>query len=237
MALIPKLVHVTYTTKESVPEHWQESIEAWRQFGWIVFFHSDEDNDHLVSTYYPHLSAKYNAFRYKIQKVDLVRLCYLDRWGGVYADLDLVPTEDLYGALQYPCTLVKNPFGHVYYTNMFMAGVPHHPFWKFYMDCISVNAPWWALGKHLHVMTTTGPMKMSESVNTFAGDYHVLPNTWIQNSVCNLYEPLDVKLRATKGQSWNGWDSHMYNFCICNYVVLQMIIAIVLFILLCLLWK
>lgn len=228
MAIIPKLVHLTYISEELIPEHWQEAINAWKQFGWIVYFHSDEENNEIVSKYYPEYLQKYNSFKYKIQQIDFVRLCYLDKWGGVYADLDIVPLEDVYKLLQYPCTVLKNPYGHVYFTNMFMAGEHNHPFWKYYMDQMTTNAPWWAIGKHLHVMSTTGPFQISKCIKEFQGDIHMLPDTWIQNSICNLSMIKDSKLKAVRGQSWNEWDSHIYNFFICRYILFQIMIALIL---------
>lgn len=230
MTAIPKLVHVTYISEESIPDHWRESIMAWENFGWIVFFHSDQDNDELIANHYPEYMTKYSSFRYKIQKIDFVRLCYLDHWGGVYADLDLVPLEDLYRLLQYPCSVLKNPYGHVYFTNMFMAGQAGHPFWRFYMDHMTDESPWWAVGKHLHVMSTTGPLKMSKCLREFKEPVHILPDTWIQDSVCHSSSRTDVKLKAVEGQSWNEWDSHLYNFFLCKYVVFEVVIALILII-------
>jgi mannosyltransferase OCH1-like enzyme len=239
--MIPKLVHLSYKSFDTVPGHWKPSIEKWKELGWNVMFHSDADNDQLVAQDYPQYLGKYQGMKYIIQKVDLVRLCYLHKWGGVWCDLDLVPSRDIYADLQpHQVCLLLSPVNHESYTNMFMASVPGHPLWIAYLDAISSEGPWWALGKHLEVMYTTGPSKMDHVVRKWlqekreAFPLHTLPNNWIMCNVCNIGLCDEGVLKVVKGQSWNTWDSRVYGFVYCNTgkiaaVLLGIVIAYIAF--------
>ena len=220
--MIPKLVHLTYKT-ENVPDHWKPSIQRWKDLGWKVLFHTDETNQKLVEKHYPQYLNKYLSFKYPIEKVDMVRLCFLHKWGGVYCDLDLYPAYDFYDELKgSDCSLLCSPMDNRTFTNMFMAGRAKHPFWIEYLDAISVQAPFWAVGKHLHVMTTTGPLKMNWVARASFSTFNKLGDDWIKCTVCDLEDDdcsavcKDGKLLVVKGQSWNSWDSKLYNWVYCN---------------------
>lgn len=233
-AKIPKLVHLSYKTLETVPDHWKPSIEVWKTQGWTVMFHSDQDNDELVKRDYSKYYESYKSFPYVIQRVDMVRLCYLHKWGGVWCDLDLVPSRDLYDELKdYPLSLIQSPVDHKCYTNMFMAGEKSHPFWIAYLDAMKVKGPWWAIGKHLEVMYTTGPSLMDQVVRRFMQEHpenpvHTLPKDWIVCNVCNIGESDEGVLKVVKGQSWNGWDSKVYGFVFCNRWKIALVLLLLL---------
>jgi mannosyltransferase OCH1-like enzyme len=220
--MIPKTVHLTYKTRD-VPAHWAPSIKKWQDLGWKVMFHTDATNLRLVETEYPHHLTKYLAFRHPIERVDFVRLCFLHKWGGVYCDLDLVPAYDFYDEIKdCELALLCSPVDHKTFTNMFMVGRAGHPFWTEYMDGCSVQSPIWAVGKHLHIMWSTGPQKMDRIVRRGNYSFTRLGRDWITCTICDLDEDDasalcgDGKLLVVRGQSWNGPDSRVYKFFFCN---------------------
>jgi len=85
-----KTIH-TIWLDQNVPErvHWM--TERWRRLNpdWHVLLHTDDGLLH--EDYRPHYAvAKYPSIR-----ADLLRLSILERYGGVYADLDAVPIVPL----------------------------------------------------------------------------------------------------------------------------------------------
>lgn len=240
--MIPKLVHLTYKT-EDLPDHWKPSLQRWKDLGWQVMFHTDETNQKLVETHYPQYLNKYLSFKYPIERVDMVRLCFLHKWGGVYCDLDLHPAYDFYEEIKNnECTLLCSPMDGRTFTNMFMAGKAGHPFWTEYLDALRVQSPFWAIGKHLHVMTTTGPLKMNSVVRSSFSSFTKLSNDWIKCTVCDLDDddgPANVcsegKLLVVRGQSWNSWDSRLYNWFYCNRTQIE--IATLCLLICIIIWK
>ena len=235
--VIPKIVHLSYKSVATLPDHWKPTLDVWKQQGWQVMFHSDEDTEALMKNDYPQYYDTYSKFAHMIQKVDMVRICYLHKWGGVWSDLDLVPTRDLYPELQYDLSLIKSAIDPRMYTNMFMAGKAGHPFWIAYLDAIKHKAPWWALGKHLEVYFTTGPRLMNNVVKKFKKTHpelsiHTLPDDWIVCTVCNIGKCDGGVIKVVQGQSWNSWDSEVYNWLYCNLntIIVVILILLVLFV-------
>ena len=55
---------------------------------WAWYLFSDAANDWLVKTHYPSFYKRVYQHMTGVNKVDAVRLCYLHRYGGIYADFD-----------------------------------------------------------------------------------------------------------------------------------------------------
>ena len=233
---IPKLVHLTYKSENELPEHWRKSLEKWKKYGWEVMFHTDEDNDNLIKNDYPWLLEKYNNFKYFISKIDLVRLCYLHKWGGVYSDLDLYPTEDFYNEIKNEqlCFIVlpNNFFSKSKYTYEFLAGEKGHPFWIELMKEINVYPPWWAFTKHMKIMSTSGPLVFNSVIEKTNYPYKEFGSEWLSCDICHMGNSCKKgKLRKVEGQTWNSWDSMTINFFVCNRKIILIILLILCYIL------
>ena len=226
---IPKLVHLTYKSENELPDHWRKSLEKWKDYGWEVMFHTDEDNDNLIKNDYPWLLEKYNNFKYFISKVDLARVCYLHKWGGVYSDLDLRPSKNFYDEIKNEeLCFCESSFGHNY-TNEFMCGEKGHPFWIDLMNEIKVYPPWWAFTKHFKVMSTSGPFVLDGLVKKTKYNYKILGNDWISCNVCSTNKCKIGKLIKVEGQSWNSWDSLLLNklYCYRFYLMILFIFFVI----------
>jgi mannosyltransferase OCH1-like enzyme len=216
--IIPKLVHLTYKSKETIPSKWKQTIPQWEKYGWKIMFHSDQDNDTLIQDY-PLLESTYNSYKIPIQKVDAIRTCYLHKWGGVYADLDLFPTEDLYHYFEFgELFFMRSPNAKLCLTNMLMASRPSHPFWLEYMEALkNPYMPWFTYFKHFKVMYSTGPLLLHQVAEKTSYPYTLLPLSILPCSICDQSLCSDGPLRMLEGQSWNGIDSYIINFMYCNY--------------------
>lgn len=214
---IPRIIHLTWKTK-SIPPEWAETLPAWRRHhpGWEVRFHTDEDNERLVRTRHPELLGLYLSFPHGIQRADFVRYLYLLDFGGVYSDMDIVPTRPidpyLRGVLA-DAILVKS--GNVdVFTNSFMASPPNSPFWRRVIeDIISHPLPWYAVGKHLGVMHSTGPLMLDRVARGYLRPLVLLPReVFMGYSVADhgVVKPR-AALRPLPGGSWNEWDSILLN--------------------------
>jgi len=219
MRMIPKIVHLTYKSKETIPDKWKQTIPAWEKYGWKVMFHSDEDNHQLVRTEYPQLYSTYKSYTIPIQRVDAVRLCYLHKYGGVYADLDLLPQEDVYSYFaEGSLVLMRSPNTPITLTNMLMASVPEHPFWLEYLEGLNQPyMPWYAHWfRHFKVMYSTGPMLLTRVAYRSKHALTILPLSFLPCSICDL-QCTPVPILMLEGQSWNGPDSYILNIIICHW--------------------
>ena len=135
---IPKIIHQTWKSNV-VPRRLRRYQESWRHHhpGWEYRFWDDEANEALIAEHYPEFWDHYRRVTPAILKVDLVRLAYLHRHGGVYADLDyevIRPLDDLFNT---SCAIVGRERGGIgwpirgrdYVINALMASPPGHPLW------------------------------------------------------------------------------------------------------------
>jgi mannosyltransferase OCH1-like enzyme len=230
---IPPILMQTWKDR-NIPLHWLPSPEsvATHLPEWGYKLMTDRDNRELVATFFPDFLPYYDNFPYPIQRADAIRACFLYLYGGLYMDLDFelqAPIDHLFEEGD----LFLVPSGNLsgMYTNAFMASKPRHPFWLDYIEEMKKPAPWWAIGKHLHVMTTTGPMALTRVINRGKYPHVKLPSELITPcNICNLHCPLSstALLHQLEGGSWNGWDSRFYNWWLCNWksVIVALLLSI-----------
>ena len=59
--------------------------------GWTYRLWDESSIEHLCKSKYPSLWGVYRRLKFPIQRVDLAKYMVLDTFGGVYADLDVLP--------------------------------------------------------------------------------------------------------------------------------------------------
>lgn len=231
---IPRNIMQTYKTK-ILPLHWQASQDSIKKYmsNWTYMLFDDKDNRKLVEELRPDLLKYYDEFKHPIMRVDFARVLFLKKYGGIYIDCDfelqksLEPLFDSGSSLYF----IKSHNVGKYLTNSFMASVPNHPFLDQYLNEMVKPAPIWAFGKHLHVMQTTGPMALTRSVNIYKPIFSLLPQQQIiPCSICEIGRCMapSAYIKTLPGQSWNSWDSLLYNYIFCNYkeIIIYIFISI-----------
>jgi len=218
---IEKNIFQTWKTHD-VPRHWKGSPKSIKKHmpGWRHILTSDEDNLRIVKKHFPKYLSAYLALPYPIQRADMIRPMLLYLYGGIYIDLDFVVMKPL-DPLFRSGDLFFIPSGNtaMCITNSFMASRAKHPFWLEYLDDMLTPIPRWAYGKHLEVMTSTGPLRLTSTLAKSDSVYSVLPKDKVMPcSVCDINDFLcrGGYLRGTQGQSWNAIDSLIINFFLCN---------------------
>lgn len=224
----------------NLPERWQPSQDSIKKHmkNWEYHLMTDEDNRNFVIKYFPQYLSVYDNFTYPIQRVDMIRPMWLYIHGGVYMDLDYVINKSFEELFNNGADLYFVPSANtsMYFTNSFMASVPNHPFWLEYLNHMTKEAPSWALTKHFFVMTTTGPIGLSNTLSNTQYVYSILPQKkLIPCDVCDIGSCKGGYLKTIEGQSWNGWDSLSLNFIYCNWKTI--LLAIIIAIFLVVLWK
>ena len=242
---IPKKLFITWKTKEEdgIPEHWKEAYKSVKKYcsDWEVFFFDDDDNRKFVIKHFPDYLETYDSLPYNIQRADVIRYMWLYVHGGVYKDMDLEiirPMEILFQA-EADLYLVHSANVKSVLTNSFMASKPKQKIWLDFLEHTKKNAPLWAVGKHLHVMHTTGPNALTKVVMDKGVSYMNLPsNICMPCSLCDL-ETCDTSeaiIKQHEGSSWLNWDGKFYNVMFCGwknyYPIAIAIIIIIIFVIL-----
>lgn len=236
---IPKIIMQTWKTQK-LPQKWKASPESIKKHmpEWKYVLMTDEDNRAFVIEHFPEYLETYDNFKYPIQRVDMIRPMFLYIYGGVYIDLDYVLNKSFEELFNNDADLYFVPSANtsIYFTNSFMASKPKHQFWLEYLKHMKNEAPLWAITKHFKVMTTTGPIGLSNVLRATKSVYSVLPQKQlIPCDVCNIGSCRGGYLKTIEGQSWNSWDSLLLNFVYCNWktIFVLMCMCVILFAL----WK
>ncbi len=140
---IPKVVHFTWKTKtltrfaQRIWREWEKTHPDWELRLW-----DDADIRALVEQDYPQHLATFDSYPSGIYRADAFRFFVLHRFGGVYADLDVLPTRSINALVeQTECFVGAEPEKHVRdnesyrglpmsLCNAFMGSVPGHVFWQ-----------------------------------------------------------------------------------------------------------
>ncbi|MCB1277640.1 glycosyltransferase [Prosthecobacter sp.] len=87
--MIPRIIHQTWKSPD-IPEHLREFQQSWRilhpEFEYRLW--TDADNDRLIHDDYPQFVEFFHRISQPITKVDFIRVAYMHRFGGIYADVD-----------------------------------------------------------------------------------------------------------------------------------------------------
>jgi mannosyltransferase OCH1-like enzyme len=235
---IQKLIHLTYKSIEEIPDKWKDVIPAWQKThpDWKIIFWSDASNEYLINTYFGKYRKLIDSMEYTISKIDIIRILYLYRYGGVYIDMDYIPLKNIGNLIKGNEDIyLFQVNGFNVFANSFMASKPRLQFWLDYVDTIpdSRKFPWYYT-KHWKIMYSAGPMHLHKCVDEYEGTIGFIPYKLIQEcSICNRDCKLSVDpyLKALDGKSWNSWDSRFLNFIQCNWKDILIVILILLCIL------
>jgi hypothetical protein len=174
--VIPRIVHQTWKST-SVPAEWREAHRSWHCHhpGWELRLWTDEANRELVASRHPTLLDRYDSLPYPILRADVARVLILERWGGVYADLDvecLRPFDSLLAGSSMvlgfePAAHARRLGRRTLVSNAVIAAVPGHPllhrlietFHRLPADILT----------HRDVLEQTGPLQLSRVLEAAPG--------------------------------------------------------------------
>ena len=203
---------------------------------------TDEDNRRFVQKHFPDFLPYYDRFPHTIQRADAIRYMYLYIYGGIYMDLDYKIQHSLDDLFTTDSDVYLVPSGNVgtYITNSFMASKPGCKLWLEMIEAMKQKLPWYYLGKHVNVMSTTGPVMLTHVVEKYKGVYSMLPGKLLTPcSICNINcDATGAYLKQLEGSSWISYDTRFYIFCMCKWkriivfvVLMLLLLLIVIFIL------
>ena len=236
---IPKIFMQTWKNN-NVPEHWKSSPASVKRLmpDWKYVLMTDKDNRNLVKKYFPDYLDLYDNLEYPIMRADIIRYMFLYIYGGVYADMDIEITKPLDDLFQDDgdVYVVESGNGGSIYTNSFLASKPGCKIWLDCLEEIRKPYPYWAYGKHLKVMSKTGPLMLTRVIKNSKYKYHIskIPKKLVMP--CNVCDTKPCTkpgayTKALEGSSWCGWDSYIYTSCMCNSKkILILILAIIILI-------
>jgi inositol phosphorylceramide mannosyltransferase catalytic subunit len=209
--MIPKIIHQTWKTRD-IPARFQDASASWQALhpDWEYRLWNDDDLETLVAEEFRTHLPLYHAYPDHIQRVDAARYMILFRYGGLYADLDIVCNRPMDDFLNQEVLLAPTkPLG---LSNDLMMAEPGH---FLFLEIINQLGPSfqhfnrWFVPRHFRVMLTTGPLLVTRvhKVSAYRDRVFLLPG--------NLYHSQDRDIACVihiPGDTWAGWDTRLFNF-------------------------
>jgi mannosyltransferase OCH1-like enzyme len=181
---IPKIIHqIAMADKTKWPKEWFDCQETWKkQFPDFEYkMWKDDELGKLIETDYPWFLETFNKYPKKIQRIDIVRCFILDKYGGIYADMDFMCIKNFYNNLpKNKVSISESPSSMEYLMNSLMCSPKKHPFW---MKAINKSKNRMENEKNNiknksyleSVLYTTGPQLISHTYDENKDDVNVLP--------------------------------------------------------------
>jgi len=132
---VPKVIFQTWKVRRPLPanyHYWSRSFAAHNP-GYRYFLWDDTDNREFIAAEFPWFLSCYDSFPREIFRADMVRACFLYRFGGLYVDLDTECLRPVDEALSdgdvILGTMGPDPEFNHSIPNAIMASKPRQLFW------------------------------------------------------------------------------------------------------------
>ena len=230
---IPKIVHQSYKSLATLPKEWSDTPSRWKKFhpAYEYKFWSDVDNRNLIRQHYPWFLETYDNYPAPIQRADAARYFAVLHYGGIYADMDILPirnVDPLLHKLNLPENEDKEMIVAETYnlglTNALFASIPNSTILHDFVRELPLHTrPLYGfeiLIPHFAVLLSTGPTRLWIYLNQHRPKILTLnPAGWGQCHQCKQKQCLPVEgsfFETRKGGSWHKWDTRIMNFIFCH---------------------
>ncbi len=176
MIFVPQIFHQIWLGTKPIPRIFQHFTKTWihNHPQWSYQFWDDNNSAAFVTKKYSHLIPLFDSLPYLIQKVDILKYCILNEFGGVYIDMDYECIKSIDGLLTHANCIGLEPQSHVQYSqfsfflgNAFMATTARSVFCQAILERCAQKVPALSSGykemsKYNYVMETTGPALVND---------------------------------------------------------------------------
>jgi hypothetical protein len=173
---IPLIIHQTSKSRCLAPEL-ATLVQEWQELqGFDYFFHSDEAVNFLLTQKFPEfptLAFVVHCIQSPTLKADLWRYLVLWDYGGVYVDLDSIPTDfqqNLMSSIQSEDEGFFVVDHYHYLSQYFMALSPRHPLMFYTIQASLANVLLASDTGSINPARTTGPAALHRGLQSFVLD-------------------------------------------------------------------
>lgn len=164
---IPKAIHQVWVGPNPLPAAAARFADTWRQHhsDWQVQLWTDRNLPHDLRNHHIYAHTEIMA-----QKADILRHELLNRFGGVYIDVDFECLKSIEPLLHgvayfYGEELPGRPGTAI------LGSVPNHPFVQWCLERIPDRWPW----NRGHILDETGPDFFARALAGYLGQYESIP--------------------------------------------------------------
>lgn len=230
---IPKIIHQSYKSLDTLPKVWASTPSRWKSLhpDYEYKFWSDDDNRNLIQQYYPWFLETYDGYPAPIQRADAARYFAVLHYGGIYADLDILPIRSVDALLEHldlqqngEKEMIVAETYNLGLTNALFAAVPNSTVLNQFVHELPMHTkPLHGLEPlipHFGVLLSTGPTRLWIFLSNHRSKILTLnPAGWGQCHQCKQKQCVPQEgsfFETTKGGSWHKWDTRIMNFIFCH---------------------
>ena len=232
---IPKIIHQSYKSQSTLPLEWADTPARWQELHptYEYKFWSDDDNRKLIQQYYPWFLETYDAYPAPIQRADAARYFAVLHYGGIYADMDILPIRNV-DPILYKLNnsndnsdnkeMIVAETYNLGLTNALFAAIPNSTVLHDFVRELPLHTkPLHGLEvfiPHFAVLLSTGPTRLWIYLNQHRSKILTLnPAGWGQCHQCKQKQCVPQEgsfFETRKGGSWHKWDTRIMNFIFCH---------------------
>lgn len=142
---------------------WKKNFPNWQYILW-----TDSLANKFIQKYYPDLFDIYEHLKYGVMKVDMLRYLILSKFGGLYADIDVICLNNMEPYFcKYPnkslfFVITRNPMVKRTVSNFLIYTTKNNPFWTSVIQEMihRIKTKTFFL-KYFYVLGTTGPKMLN----------------------------------------------------------------------------
>ena len=148
----------------------------------------------------------------------MIRYFILYDFGGVYSDLDQYPTENIEKYITTNLNyFVYSPNTDIL-TNQFMISPKGSNIMKIIQQQLLKDIPFYAIGKHLKIYYSTGPLMLNNTLLNLKKDQFIILPRKKFNPYSIVHDKLisddnEISINTIDSEStWNSYDTIIFNF-------------------------
>lgn len=129
---VPKIIHQQGPAdKNKWHPAWEHCQQTWKNIfpDYEYKLWTDEDLHDLVRSDFPEYLEMYEGYHLNICRIDIARPMILYKYGGIYADLDVLCNRDFYDQLPEGVSIVESSHHHEIFQNSMMMSDPGNEIW------------------------------------------------------------------------------------------------------------
>ena len=206
--MISAICHQLWKT-DAVPEAFKEASgqiqQLCKSLGWEYRLWSESDWLRLIEENYQFAMKTYETLAI-VQKVHLAKYIIMYHFGGLYADLDVIPTSHIKSWMLSDRKLIIAREKNNYSMGVMMAA-PRHNFFKSLIYSVLKHEPasLASVFKHYDAISRTGKLQFKAHVQRLDksdGTVHIQSQE----------QPLVSRIAHSMPSTWREWDSYVYDY-------------------------
>lgn len=236
---IPKLIFQIWISEDGreMPENWKNSPIEWVKYHPdYIYVLWDKDNAlEFITKYYNEYLDTYINFKYVVSRCDMLRICILHKFGGIYSDLDNYPLKSI-------DEYIKDPTIDTYYPELKVADTvminnnliiskPDLPLFPELLEHIKNKTCKYHVNKYSEMREYSCVDKIYEFTQNGKHNIKLLPyrqfNPYPLGSNKTTVPKSEIVINQTEGGSWYDNETESATFIVSNWIFFTVLIILI----------